>query len=137
MKMKYRQITLIVGSILALLAVSITLSSNWQIRWWLIGSGGGVVQESGRQLVFTVGQPVAGETTNGYTLNSGFHLPGLPSGLARYEVMLPTIMRSDRESLQKGYTDAYLHLREDRLKLPAYGTRDGLGSENSMVMQPP
>ncbi len=137
MKKKYRQITLVVGFMLALLAVTITLSSNWQISWWLFGSGGGVIRESGRQLVFAVGQPVAGETTNGYTLNSGFYLPGLPSGLARYEVMLPTIMRSDQERLQKGYTDAYLHLREDRLKLPVYGTRDGLRSEISMVKQPP
>lgn len=103
MKKKHRQITLVVGSILALLAVTIILSGNQQIRWWLIGSGGGVVQGSSWQLVSAVGQPVAGRANNGYTLNSGFYLPGAPFGPAKYEVMLPVILRNYRGSLQEMY----------------------------------
>ena len=137
MKKKYRQITLVVGFMLALLAVTITLSSNWQISWWLFGSGGGVIRESGRQLVSAAGQPVAGEASNGYTLNSGFYLPGVPSRPVKYQVMIPVVLRNTQESLQEEHADIYLQLRKGRLKLPVYGTRERLRGESSTVTQLP
>ena len=93
-KKRHRQIALILGLVLALLAVTIALGAGPKMVWWLFGSGGGTSQASGRSLISAIGQPVAGKTSNVYTLYSGFYLSEAPTGPAGGKINLPILVIS-------------------------------------------
>ena len=58
--------------IIALLPMT-AFAQNYQIDWYVIGSGGGTSQSASYQLSGTIGQPIAGSSSSAsYTVEAGF-----------------------------------------------------------------
>jgi hypothetical protein len=56
-------------------------AQNYQIDWWVIGSGGGTSSSASYQLSGTIGQPIVGVSTSAnYRLEAGFWVGTAPGG---------------------------------------------------------
>lgn len=68
--------------LLSLMFASSSLAQNYQIDWYVIGSGGGHSQSPNYQLDGTVGQPIVGSSSSAnYRIDAGFWV-GVPGGLS-------------------------------------------------------
>jgi hypothetical protein len=69
------------GLILAIIIVAAgAASAQYQIDWWVIGSGGGTSTSPSYQLSGTIGQPIVGvSSSSNYTVEAGFWV-GFPAG---------------------------------------------------------
>ena len=81
------------GIALVLVIASISLSGSSGLTWWLIGSGGGRSLGTSNSLIYSIGQPVAGEVSNTHALKSGFYLSSAPESPSRSEVFLPILLK--------------------------------------------
>jgi hypothetical protein len=81
------------GIALVLVIASISLSGSSGLTWGLIGSGGGRSLGTANGLIYSIGQPVAGEVSNTHTLKSGFYLSTAPESPSRSEVFLPVLLK--------------------------------------------
>ncbi|HGX93327.1 MAG TPA: hypothetical protein ENK35_08440 [Candidatus Tenderia sp.] len=65
---------------------------GYDLSWWTVDGGGGVLSNGGYALNATVGQPDAGATLTGgnYTLVGGFW----GAGAVGYQVYLPIVLRN-------------------------------------------
>jgi len=71
--------------IIILLLPALTYAQNYQIDWWVIGSGGGHSQSSNYQLDGTIGQPIVGESSSpNYIIQAGFWVGAVPQGGCDY-----------------------------------------------------
>ena len=82
---------LIVASILVGV-VSAQSGGGYDLSWWTVDGGGGVLNQGGYSLHATAGQPDAGSAleSGGYTLLGGFW-PSSASG--GYTIYLPVVIR--------------------------------------------
>ncbi len=56
-----------------LMAIQTASAQNFQIDWWVIGSGGGHSQSGSYQLDGTIGQPIVGQSSSpNYRIEAGF-----------------------------------------------------------------
>ena len=89
---KKRTIQISVAVLLMLIAAGSALARplDFDLSWHVIGGGGGHVEAGDYALDATVGQAVAGVTSNApYELCAGFWC-----GMGRYKVYLPLILRN-------------------------------------------
>ncbi len=64
---------------LVLILASAASAQNYQIDWWVIGSGGGHSQSGSYQLDGTVGQPIVGQSSSpNYRVEAGFWVGSAP-----------------------------------------------------------
>ena len=62
-----------------LIAVQSASAQNYQIDWWVIGSGGGHSQSGSYQLDGTIGQPIVGQSSSpNYRVEAGFWVGSAP-----------------------------------------------------------
>lgn len=102
--MNNKRASLAVLATLALFAllVAAVLGAGYQMKWWLLGSGGGSLQGPGYGLASAIGQPVSGRITNGYTIYSGLYFSSVVPGPGEYKVFLPAILNNSCFSLPGG-----------------------------------
>lgn len=81
---------LIVAAILV--SVASAQSGGYDLSWWTVDGGGGMLSQGGYSLHATVGQPDAGPAlqNGGYTLMGGFWPSSATGG---YTVYLPLVIR--------------------------------------------
>ena len=82
---------LVVAAILV--GVASAQSGGYDLSWWTVDGGGGVLSQGGYSLHATVGQPDAGPTLQSgeYTLLGGFWPSSAATG--GYAVYLPLVIR--------------------------------------------
>ena len=63
------------------ISASLAFAQNYQIDWWVIGSGGGHSESESYQLDGTIGQPIVGQSASAnYRLEAGFWVGAAPQG---------------------------------------------------------
>ncbi len=78
-----------INKILILIAICspLCLAQNYQIDWYVIGSGGGHSQSSNYQIDGTIGQPIVGQSSSAnYQVDAGFWVGGAQGGGCSYVV---------------------------------------------------
>ena len=82
--MNIKSIIIIMG-----LLTGIASAQNYQIDWWVIGSGGGHSQSSNYQLDGTIGQPIVGTSSSAnYVIEAGFWVgAGVEGSVCGYYVV--------------------------------------------------
>jgi len=74
-----------------LVAVALAQTGGYELSWWTVDGGGGMLQGGSYTLSGTAGQPDAGMLAgDGYTLSGGFWGG---AGPAAYDVYLPLVLR--------------------------------------------
>jgi len=91
-----KRATIFVALLVTLLAFAWTAlaqtGGSYDLSWWTVDGGGGIVSGGSYTLTGTIGQPDAGGLTGGdYTLGGGFWGGGAVA--AEYKIYLPLVLR--------------------------------------------